>query len=176
MTTTTDQTTTTTDEATQDDGFSLDVRSFHEYLADVTRTDVLLMHKLADYVREFAAEHGVDLPEKLTPRFKVENGQRVGIGPDVRTTTAAADVIESPVIAAVAVLRAMVESACAQGDEHTVLAEDDGEIVLAVDNDDELVCLEGDMRIDKYAFSPKEAREFAAALLVHAARVEDGAR
>ena len=170
-------TTTTTDEATQDDGFSLDVRSFHEYLADVTRTDVLLMHKLADYVREFAAEHGVDLPEKLTPRFKVENGQHVGIGPDVRTTTAAADVIESPVIAAVAVLRAMVESACARGDEHTVLAEDDGKIVLAVDNDaDELVYLEGDMPIDRYVFSPKEAREFASALLVHAARVEDGAR
>ena len=162
-------TTTTTDEATQDDGFSLDVRSFHDHLADVTRTDVLLVQQLADYVREFAAEHGVDLPEKVTPRFKVEHGQRVGIGPDVRTTTAAADVIESPVIAAVAVLRAMVESACAPGDERTVLAE---ELGFAVDNDDELIYLEGDMPIDRYVFSPKDAREFAYALLAHAARVE----
>ena len=56
--------------------------------------------------------------------------------------------------------------------ERTVLEEDDGEIVLAVDNDDEIVGLEGDMRIDKYVFSPKEAREFAYAILAHAARVE----
>jgi len=153
----------------RDDEFILDVRSFHEYLADVTCTDVLLVHKLADYVREFAAEHGVDLPEKVTPRYKTEHGQRVGIGPDFRTTTAAADVIESPVIAAVAVLRAMVESACVPGDERTTL---DEELRLAVDNDDELIYLEGDMPIDRYVFSPKEAREFAYAMLAHAARVE----
>jgi len=56
--------------------------------------------------------------------------------------------------------------------ERTVLAEDDGAIVLAVDNDDEIVGLEGDMPIDRYVFSPKEAREFAYAILAHAARVE----
>ena len=53
--------------------------------------------------------------------------------------------------------------------ERTVLDEDLG---LGVDNDDENVYLEGDMRIDKYVFSPKEARDLAYAILAHAARVE----
>jgi hypothetical protein len=64
-------------------------------------------------------------------------------------------------------------AACAPNDERTVLIEDDGTIVLAVDNDDvDTVYLEGDMPIDRYIFGPKEAREFASALLVHAARVD----
>ena len=50
----------------------------------------------------------------------------------------------------------------------------DEELRLAVDNDDELIYLEGDMPIDRYVFSPKEAREFAYAILAHAARVEAG--
>jgi len=53
--------------------------------------------------------------------------------------------------------------------ERTVLDEDLG---LAVDNDDEIVGLEGDMPIDRYIFNPKQAREFAYAILAHAARVE----